>query len=134
MRPHSLYPRIEGREVDDVIVACARTSSRSPGVDAAADPAVAEAVRRITHALLHAPTVRAREAAQSGELERYRSALETVFGIPVGSHGAGDEHRRCGVTGVAPARHAVQRPRARPVRPHRRRAAGRRDAASSSCR
>ncbi len=77
----SLYPRIEGREVDDVIVALRQHVRTVAGIDTSADPAVAEAVHRITQALLHTPTLRAREAAQSGELERYRTALETVFGI-----------------------------------------------------
>jgi glutamyl-tRNA reductase len=81
----ALYPRIEGREVDDVIVALRQHVQRIAGEDESADPAVAEAVRRLTRALLHTPTVRAREAAQTGELERYRSALETVFGIASGS-------------------------------------------------
>jgi glutamyl-tRNA reductase len=81
----SLYPRIEGREVDDVIVALRQHIRAIAGGDSPADPAVAEAVHRITQALLHTPTLRAREAAQSGELERYRSALETVFGIGDGS-------------------------------------------------
>lgn len=81
----SLYPRIEGSEVDDVIVALRQHVQTAAGIDSSADPAVAEAVRRITQALLHTPTLRAREAAQSGELERYRSALETVFGIGDGS-------------------------------------------------
>jgi glutamyl-tRNA reductase len=83
----ALYPRIEGREVDDVIVALRQHVHSLADVDSAADPAVAEAVRRITQSLLHTPTVRAREAAQSGELERYRSALEMVFGIV--NHSAG---------------------------------------------
>ncbi len=77
----ALYPRIEGREVDDVIVALRQHVQAAAGPASASDPAVAEAVRRITQALLHAPTVRAREAARAGELEHYRSALETVFGI-----------------------------------------------------
>jgi glutamyl-tRNA reductase len=76
-----LHPRIEGREVDDVIVALRQHIEAIAGVDESVDPAVAEAVRRITRTILHTPTVRAREAAQSGDLERYRSALETVFGI-----------------------------------------------------
>ena len=76
-----LHPRIEGREVDDVIVALRQHIESIAGVDESVDPAVAEAVRRITRTILHTPTVRAREAAQSGDLERYRSALETVFGI-----------------------------------------------------
>ena len=51
----ALYPRIEGREVDDVIVALRQHVESVAGATAAADPAVAEAVRRITQALLHAP-------------------------------------------------------------------------------
>lgn len=80
----ALYPRIEGREVDDVIVALRQHVQMVAGIDSS-DPAVTEAVHRVTQALLHTPTVRAREAAKNGELERYRSALETVFGIGDGS-------------------------------------------------
>ena len=78
-----LYPRIEGGELDDLIV---RLRSHMHEVargelGATADPAAVEAIRRVTQALLHDPTKRAREAAANGELERYRAALETVFGL-----------------------------------------------------
>ena len=78
-----LYPRIEGGELDDLIV---RLRSHVHEVARAelgsgADPAAVEAIRRVTQALLHDPTQRAREAAANGELERYRAAIETVFGL-----------------------------------------------------
>ncbi len=78
-----LYPRIEGGELDELIV---RLRSHVHDVARAelgdtADPAAVEAIRRVTQALLHDPTQRAREAAANGHLDRYRSALETVFGL-----------------------------------------------------
>ena len=50
-------------------------------IGSAADPVLADAVRRVTQALLHEPTQRARRAAAEGALERYRAAVETVLGV-----------------------------------------------------
>jgi len=82
-----LYPRIEGSELDDLIVRLRQHVHEVARAElgTAADPAAAEAIRRVTQALLHDPTERAREAAANGDLERYRSALETVFGLAPGS-------------------------------------------------
>ena len=78
-----LYPRIEGGELDDLIVRLRQHvhDVAQAELGATADPAAVEAIRRVTQALLHDPTQRAREAAANGELERYRTALETVFGL-----------------------------------------------------
>jgi glutamyl-tRNA reductase len=45
--------------------------------------AVARSLRRVSNALLHTPSVRAAELARTGDLEDYRSALHTLFGIDV---------------------------------------------------
>lgn len=84
-----LYPRIEGGELDNLIVRLRQHvhDVARAELGATADPAAVEAIRRVTQALLHDPTVRAREAAANGELERYRAALETVFGL---AHAAAD--------------------------------------------
>jgi len=45
--------------------------------------AVARSLRRVSNALLHTPSVRAAELARTGDLEDYRNALHTLFGIHV---------------------------------------------------
>lgn len=45
--------------------------------------AIARSLRRVSNSLLHAPSVRAAELARSGELDDYRRALHTLFGIVV---------------------------------------------------
>lgn len=45
--------------------------------------AVGESLRRVSNALLHTPTVRAAQMARQGELESYKQALQTVFGLEV---------------------------------------------------
>ncbi len=45
--------------------------------------AVARSLRRVSNALLHAPSVRAAELARTGGLDDYRQALHTLFGIVV---------------------------------------------------
>ena len=45
--------------------------------------AVARSLRRVSNALLHTPSIRAAELARSGELDDYRNALHTLFGIDV---------------------------------------------------
>ncbi len=79
----ALFPRIEGRELDELIVRLRTHVHDVARAELGADPEpeAAEAIRRVTQALLHDPTQRAREAAANGELERYRLALETVFGM-----------------------------------------------------
>lgn len=82
----------EGRQADPAITAMRshvsaiiedeieRTSRlHSPEVT----DAVARSLRRVSNALLHAPSVRAAELARSGELDDYRRALHTLFGIEV---------------------------------------------------
>ena len=50
-------------------------------------PEVAEAVsrslRRVSNSLMHTPSVRAQELARTGELDDYRRAMHTLFGIDV---------------------------------------------------
>jgi len=78
-----LYPRIEGGELDELIVRL-RTHVHEVALaelGATPEPSAVEAVRRMTQALLHHPTARAREAAANGELDRYRAALEQVFDL-----------------------------------------------------
>lgn len=50
--------------------------------DTTAD-AVARSLRRVSGALLHTPSVRAAELARTGDLEDYRRAMRTLFGIDV---------------------------------------------------
>ena len=45
--------------------------------------AVARSLRRVSNALLHTPSIRAAELARTGDLEDYRNALQTLFGIDV---------------------------------------------------
>lgn len=45
--------------------------------------AVARSLRRVSGSLLHAPSVRAAELARTGDLDDYRRALHTLFGIVV---------------------------------------------------
>jgi len=45
--------------------------------------AVARSLRRVSNALLHTPSIRAAELARTGDLEDYRNALHTLFGIDV---------------------------------------------------
>jgi glutamyl-tRNA reductase len=45
--------------------------------------AVARSLRRVSNALLHTPSLRAAELARTGELDDYRNALHTLFGIDV---------------------------------------------------
>lgn len=79
----ALLPRITDGQLDEVI-----TALRSHVEAAAArvgDPEAREAMRRLTNTLLHEPTQRARLAAQQGELDRFRSAVEILFGSSSGS-------------------------------------------------
>lgn len=78
-----LYPRIEGEELDNLIVSLRQhvQSLAEAELGPSSDPAAAETARRITRALLHSPTEGARAAAANGELDRYRAALEAVFGL-----------------------------------------------------
>jgi len=45
--------------------------------------AVARSLRRVSNALLHTPSIRAAALARSGELDDYRNALHTLFGIDI---------------------------------------------------
>lgn len=63
--------------IEDEIARAART--HSPEVT----DAVARSLRRVSNALLHAPSVRAAELARTGGLDDYRQALQTLFGIEV---------------------------------------------------
>ncbi|MDQ7991338.1 MAG: glutamyl-tRNA reductase [Propionicimonas sp.] len=45
--------------------------------------AIARSLRRVSNSLLHAPSVRAADLARSGDLDDYRRALKTLFGIVV---------------------------------------------------
>ncbi len=45
--------------------------------------AVARSLRRVSNALLHTPSVRAQELARTGDLDDYRRAMHTLFGIEV---------------------------------------------------
>jgi glutamyl-tRNA reductase len=46
---------------------------------------VARSLRRVSNAILHQPSVRARELARTGDFGEYRRAIHTLFGIDVGS-------------------------------------------------
>lgn len=45
--------------------------------------AVARSLRRVSNALLHTPSLRAQQLARTGELDDYRRAMNTLFGIDV---------------------------------------------------
>jgi len=47
--------------------------------------AIARSLRRVSNSLLHAPSVRAADLARNGDLDDYRRALKTLFGIVVDS-------------------------------------------------
>ena len=42
---------------------------------------VAHSLHRVTNALLHTPSIRARELARNGNEEDYRQAIQLLFGI-----------------------------------------------------
>lgn len=87
------YLHVElGRSADPAVTAMRAHISRiieTEIADAARreKPEVAEAVRRSLHrvsgALLHTPSVRAAAMARTGDLDDYRHALHTLFGIEV---------------------------------------------------
>lgn len=79
----ALMPRIAGDELDDIIVAL--RSHVESVAEAVSTPETADAVRRLASALLHEPTQRARAAAHHGDLDRFRAAVETIFGVGSGS-------------------------------------------------
>lgn len=45
--------------------------------------AVAQSLRRVSNELMHTPSVRAHELARTGDLDDYRRAMRTLFGIDV---------------------------------------------------
>jgi glutamyl-tRNA reductase len=79
----ALTLRIADRELDEVIITL--RSHVEAAAARAGDPGADENLRRLTSTLLHEPTLRARRAAQSGDLERFRSAVEMLFGTSVGT-------------------------------------------------
>ena len=54
---------------------------RRSGEDVASE--VAQSLHRVTNALLHTPSIRARELAREGNEEDYRQAVQLLFGIDV---------------------------------------------------
>ncbi|WP_243758624.1 glutamyl-tRNA reductase [Actinotalea soli] len=70
----ALRARVEAQVAAEV----ARVAARQ-GPEAAAQ--VERSLRRVSAALLHQPTVRAREHARAGRAEEYRDGLAAVFGI-----------------------------------------------------
>lgn len=84
----SVLPRIIDTELDDVIVAL-RSHVIELAEEFGTDEASAEAVRRFAQALLHEPTVRARSAAQRGQLDEVRHALHALFDIAATSVSTG---------------------------------------------
>jgi glutamyl-tRNA reductase len=42
---------------------------------------VARSLHRVSNALLHTPSVRAQELARTGDIDDYRRAMHTLFGI-----------------------------------------------------
>lgn len=54
---------------------------RRAGEDVAT--AVAQSLHRVTNALLHTPSIRARELARNGNEDNYRQAVQLLFGIDV---------------------------------------------------
>lgn len=67
--------------VSSIIEAEIRTAERRHSPETA--EAVARSLHRVSNALLHTPSVRAAELARTGELDDYRNALHTLFGIDV---------------------------------------------------
>jgi glutamyl-tRNA reductase len=58
-----------------------RLASRVPGMDARSRAEVDTAVRRVVEKLLHAPTVRVKELAESPGGDHYAEALRELFGL-----------------------------------------------------
>ena len=87
------------RSADQAVVALRRhvqelvetEVERVRGRGPAATAEVEQALHRFSRALLHAPTVRARDLAARGEQGEYVDALRTLFGIEAGSEPAGPE-------------------------------------------
>jgi glutamyl-tRNA reductase len=93
------FERLEtGRSADRVVVAM-RThvmqiieqemATIRRRVDADTADHVSAALHRVARTILHVPTVRAQELARNGDVDAYRRAVHTLFGIDV-TH-AGDE-------------------------------------------
>lgn len=81
-----------GRTADHAIVAIRAhvmtiINDELDRITARVDPATAEeiarALHRVSNALLHQPTIRARELAEAGEFADYLRALHTLFGVEV---------------------------------------------------
>jgi glutamyl-tRNA reductase len=93
------FERLEtGRSADRVVVAMRshvmkiieqemQTIRRR--VDADTADHVSAALHRVARTILHVPTVRAQELARSGDVDAYRHAVHTLFGIDV--HHVGDD-------------------------------------------
>lgn len=62
----------------------AETEQARRRYDPATAEAVAQSLRRVSGALLHTPSIRAAELARTGDLDDYRRAMHTLFGIEVG--------------------------------------------------
>jgi glutamyl-tRNA reductase len=81
-----------GRAADPAVVAMrthisriieAEMESVSRRYPAEVSEAVARSLRRVSNSLLHTPSMRAHELARTGELDDYRKAMRTLFGIDV---------------------------------------------------
>ncbi|KGM08725.1 glutamyl-tRNA reductase, partial [Cellulomonas bogoriensis 69B4 = DSM 16987] len=70
-------------EVDRTVRAEVDRVRARAGAEAAAQ--VERSLRRVTAALMHGPTVRAREHARAGQVDRYRDGVEAVFGVTLPS-------------------------------------------------
>ena len=57
------------------------------------DGETARALRHLTGVLLHTPTTRAKDFARAGEAQKYRDAIETLFGISVDGLASAAEDR-----------------------------------------
>jgi glutamyl-tRNA reductase len=58
-----------------------RLDARLPGLDAEVRDEVARTVRRVVDKLLHAPTVRVKQLAETGGGQTYADALRELFGL-----------------------------------------------------
>ena len=62
-----------------------RLQGRLPDLDAAQRDEVAKTVRRVADKLLHAPTVRVKQLASTGDGDLYAAALRELFELKPGT-------------------------------------------------
>ncbi|WP_331715636.1 glutamyl-tRNA reductase [Tessaracoccus coleopterorum] len=100
--------KLRGRVIDPAIAQLRSTVlalvddevARLPNRELTTEDA-AQALRRLATRMLHVPSSRAREAAESGRADQYLVAMQELYGIEYGPHPDELEAGRCPVTGFS---------------------------------